>query len=161
MLYLCLPALSHSLPWFFFVSVPYYWMPTGLAGEPPQWTHSGNNSQSICALDRYTDLFKYCPQPLLYFSVSIIIRSLPALLTWPLKASRHGCFYCFLFITHLCIHRITPSPSNNFLMQAFISPTPLSYSYYLSVHPILRAQGWVARMPGSSDLLIFVCAPWQ
>lgn len=108
-------------------------MPTGLAGEQQQRTHSGNNSQSICALDRYTDLFKYCPQPLLYFSVSIIIRSLPcfAHLTSKCFLPRLR-FYCFMFITHLSIHCITPSPCNIFLILPFIPP-PLTIIFLLFI----------------------------
>lgn len=68
-----LPGLSRSLP-SLFLSLWITERPAGLAGKQLRWAHSGNNSQSICALDRHADSFKYCPQPLLHFSVSIIIR---------------------------------------------------------------------------------------
>lgn len=118
-------------------------MPTGLADEQPQQTHSGNNSQSVCALDRCTDLFKYCPQPLLYFSVFIIIRSLPCFAHLTSKCVLRWLRLCrFLFITHLRIHCITPSPCDILLILPFIPSTPPSYSCFLSVTPVLGARGW-------------------
>lgn len=80
-----------------------------------------------------TDSFKYCPQPLLHFSVFILIYtvSLPcfAILTSSFFfTTTASTFLCTE--THFCIHSVTPSPSNDYLISV-ISPNLLSYLYYL------------------------------
>lgn len=81
-----------------FVSVSLnYRVPIGLAGKQFQWAHSGNNSQSICALDRHADSFKYCPQPLLYSSVCIIICISPLLCSLDLPVLPAMTIFTFVF----------------------------------------------------------------
>lgn len=78
-----------------------------------------------------TDSFKYCPQLLLHFSVSILIHISPVLCYLDLLMLSAMNASTFLSTaTHFCIHSITPSPSNNYFISV-ISPNRLSYLYYL------------------------------
>lgn len=126
-----------------------FWITQCPLASQPHWAHSGNNLQSICALERHTGSFKYCPQPLLYFSVSIIIPiylmlySLDLTILPPVSV---------LAVSLICVFTAS--------LTSFISPTLLTDLFsMLFVQPILRAQGWAAGMPGCSDLLICVCGP--
>lgn len=78
-------------------------------------------------------------------SLSLSVPS-PVLLTWPPFASCHDFCCYFLFIAHLRIFCITPSPPNNVLM-AFISLT-------ISVNLIHGAQGRDASMPENLSLFV-------
>ena len=88
-----------------------------------------------------------------YIFLSIIIRisPLPWLLDLTVLPATTASNICF-FLDYLCIHSMSPSPSNNYSIPSSLFLLPFSHTFYLFVHPILSA----VELPGSSDLLIFV-----
>lgn len=103
-----------------------------------------------------TDSFKYCPQPLLHLSVSILIHisPLPCSLDLPMRTAMTASTSLF-FLMHC--DSFLHSQHHSIIIWSLSFLLPLSHT--CAIYLFSQSQGWVAQMPRSSDLRTFACGP--